>query len=230
MDKKLILFDIDGTLILTGGVASRVMIDGVARVLGHPIRWSVRDFVGNTDRSIIAKLLIQNGATEAQTEKMVEQALQYYLEHLPAALARDGVVRILPGVLPLLEKLSADSRFALGLVTGNVYEGARIKLSRGNLFAYFPVGAFGDDALKREELPPFAIQRAEKYYNHFFDRENIWIVGDSANDVKCARANHLKSLAVGSGVIPTEELAESKPTVLLPDLSDMDAVLDIFSR
>ena len=112
----------------------------------------------------IAKLLIQNGATEAQTEEMVEQALEYYLNHLPAALARDGVVRILPGVLPLLEKLSADSRFALGLVTGNVYEGARIKLSRGNLFAYFPVGAFGDDALKREELPPFAIQRAEKYF------------------------------------------------------------------
>ncbi len=228
--KKLILFDVDGTLILTGGVAMGLMVEAISRVLGHPIHWTVRDFVGNTDRNIIATLLIRNGATETRLERMVETALQDYLNHLEQSL-RDGKgIQILPGVRELLERLDQEASFHLGLVTGNVFRGAQIKLSRDHLFRYFPVGAFGDDAIKREELPPLAIQRAEKHYNCFYRREDIWIVGDSVNDIRCAQAHQLRSLAVATGKIPAEELQQAHPTALVPNLRNTRQIIQILSQ
>ncbi|MEJ2637520.1 MAG: HAD family hydrolase [Calditrichia bacterium] len=228
MNKKLILFDIDGTLILTRGIAAGLMAECISIVLKRPIQWSMKDFVGNTDRSIINTLLRRNGAIEPSLDDMSEKALEIYLKHLSREINRDGVVNILPGVEMLLAELHRDERFALGLLTGNVREGARIKLTGHRLYDYFPIGAFGNDALKRELLPPFAIQRAEKYYHLFFNRGDIWIVGDSVNDIKCAHANHLHSLAVTTGHQKKEELQEYRPTVLIPDLSDVQKVMDIF--
>lgn len=226
--KKLILFDIDGTLILTGGVAARSMAESVSEVLGMPISWKISDFIGNTDRSIIHTLLHRSGARESLIDEMTEQVLTLYLDKLKANLYKDGVVTVLPGVRKLLKILSEDDQFALGLVTGNIVAGAQIKLSVKNLFGYFPIGAFGDDAINRDHLPPIAIQRAEKYYHHFFKNEDIWIVGDSVNDIYCAHSNHLKSLAVASGHMSRVELETSHPTAIMSDLSDVNRVIEIF--
>ncbi len=223
-ERKLLLFDVDGTLILTGGAAAGLMAESVSRAMHRPIQWTISDFVGNTDRSIIASLLRRNGTSESALPELTEEALQLYLKGLAHELKPDGVIRVLPGVQALMKFLQRDQRFYLGLLTGNVREGARIKLSRDGLFDYFPVGAFGDDALNREQLPAFAIQRAEKYYQCFFDRKDIWIIGDSINDIKCAQANHLKSLAVATGHIPRTELEKYHPTALLPDLRDADRI------
>lgn len=228
MKRKLILFDIDGTLILTGGMAAGLMAESVSAVLGHPIQWAIRDFVGNTDHSILSTLLRRNGATEPMLEELVHEALVRYLRQLQAALKKDGAIQILPGVLKLLKTLKTDHRFALGLLTGNVREGARIKLRPYKLFDYFPVGAFGDDALHRNQLPGFAIQRAEKYYQCFFDRTDIWIVGDSVNDIKCAQANHLRSLAVATGHEQQSELETQHPSMIVPNLKDTNNVVEIF--
>ena len=225
MNKKLILFDIDGTLILTGGVAVGVMVESVSRVLQRPIQWTISDFVGNTDQSILFTLFRRNGGIEPMLDDMVEQALSLYLKQLRKELAKDGIVQVLPGVKKLLKKMEKTPEFALGLVSGNVREGARIKLSSEKLFKYFPIGAFGDDALKRENLPPFAISRAEKYYGCFFDRSNIWIVGDSVNDIKCAHANRLRCLAVASGHEKEAELQKHHPTKLLSNLLDTEQVI-----
>lgn len=227
MSKKLILFDIDGTLILTGGVAARLMAEAVAEQVGMPVQWNIRDFVGNTDRNIIYTLLNRSGAQETIMEETTNRSIEKYLQRLQQELKKDEVVTILPGVKQLLAVLKSDSRFALGLLTGNVLRGAQIKLAKENLFSYFPVGAFGDDALKREQLPSFAIQRAEKYYGYFFDKKDIWIVGDSVNDIKCAQSNHLKSLAVASGHVKEEELAEYHPSALVKDLSETENVIEI---
>jgi len=229
MKRKLILFDIDGTLILTGGIAAGLMVEAVSAVLKRPIQWTILDFVGNTDRSIIQTLLRRNGAIEPSLEEMAEASLNDYLKRLKKTLARDGIVQVLPGVEKLLKTIHQDKRFALGLLTGNVQEGARLKLKSHKLFDYFPIGAFGDDALNRELLPGFAIQRAEKHFRCFFDRQDVWIVGDSTNDIKCARANHLRSLAVATGHIKKEELGQFHPTVLLDDLSETERILEIFS-
>jgi phosphoglycolate phosphatase len=226
--KKLLLFDIDGTLILTGGVAARYMAESTSEVMRAPISWNIEDFVGNTDRNIITTLLRRNGASEAMTEEMTDKVLEMYLNRLEVGLQEDGVVKILPGVKRMLEKLHQDDRFSLGLVTGNMLEGARIKLREESLFSYFPIGAFGDDAVNREHLPPIAVQRAEKYYGHFYDRKDIWIVGDSINDIRCAQANHLHSLVVATGHIKSEELQSFHPTALLKNFLKTDKVITLF--
>jgi phosphoglycolate phosphatase-like HAD superfamily hydrolase len=203
------------------------MAESASQVMRTPISWNIEDFVGNTDRSIITTLLRRNGASETMIEEMTDKVLEKYLKGLDVGLQQDGAVKILPGVKRMLDELQKDERFTLGLVTGNVLEGARIKLRAENLFSYFPIGAFGDDAVNREHLPPIAIQRAEKYYGYFFDRKDIWIVGDSTNDIKCAKANHLHSLVVATGHIKSEELQAFHPTALLENFSKTDKVINI---
>lgn len=227
MGKKLILFDVDGTLIFSKGVAPRLMAEAVAEQVGMPVPWTINDFVGNTDRNIIYTLLNRHGVREAMIEQITNQALESYLKKLEQELKRDDVITILAGVKPLLFALKSDERFALGLLTGNILRGAQLKLAKDDLFSYFPIGAFGDDALKREQLPSFAIQRAEKYYGHFFHKTDIWIVGDSIPDIKCAHANHLKCLAVASGHVKEEELAAYHPSALVKDLQETEKIIQI---
>lgn len=230
MPKKLILFDIDGTLITTKGAAVQLIVESVSRVLGHPVRWNITEFVGNTDRNILSGLFRKNGCSEALLVDFVEEALQLYLERLPEILKNDGVVKVLPGVRKTLKTLDQDERFDLGLLTGNLGESARLKLSAAGLFHYFPVGAFGDDALKRDDLPPFALRRAEKYYGCFFDKGNVWIVGDSIHDIRCAQAWHLRSLGVASGHTTETDLKAFCPTAFVKDLKDQQTLLNIFSK
>lgn len=225
--KKLILFDIDGTLVLSGGVAINVMIESISEISGTPVSWNIRDFVGNTDQNIIRTLLHRNGMNEVLIADLMDSILEKYVQQLATRLNKDGVVKILDGVEILLQKLKADEQFSLGLLTGNILEGAQIKLSKNGLFEYFPIGAFGNDALKREQLPPFAIQRAEKYYGHFYDRNDIWIVGDSINDIRCAHSNHIRCLAVASGHTKLEELELYHPDALVPDLIVTRAIMEI---
>jgi len=227
--KKLILFDIDGTLVLTGGVAMNVMIEAISEISGSTISWNIRDFVGNTDQNIIRTLLHRKGLNEVQIVDMVDEILERYVSQLKIHLNKDGVIQILDGVENLLQKLKTDEKFSLGLLTGNIIEAAQIKLSKNRLFDFFPLGAFGNDALKREQLPPFAIQRAEKYYGYFYDRDNIWIVGDSINDIRCAHANHIKCLAVASGHTKQAELELYHPNALVNDLNDTKAVMQILN-
>lgn len=229
MAKKLLLFDVDGTLVLTGGVAVGLMTEAISEVAATPVSWSLSDFVGNTDQNIIYTLLHRNGIGESGIPDMAESILQKYLDRLQVEMPKDGVVQILPGVKQLLPILKQDQKFSLGLLTGNMLAAAQIKLSVGQLFEYFPVGAFGDDALKREQLPPFAIQRAQKFYGHFYDKKDIWIIGDSINDIRCAHSNHLKCLAVASGHTPKTDLAAYCPTALVDNLKDTDAILNILN-
>jgi phosphoglycolate phosphatase len=227
MTKKLILFDIDGTLILTGGVAASLMVKSVSQVLNRPVQWNIRDFVGYTDRYILQTLLQRCGTSESFLDDFTEEALSIYLKGLSHELSQDGIIRVLPGVQKLVHAFSQDPRFALGLVTGNVRDGAAKKLNPVGLFKYFPVGAFGDDGMLREKLPPIAIQRAENHFHCFFEKKDIWIVGDSANDIYCAHSNHIRCLAVGTGHYKEEELREHNPDAYLEDLSDSQKVVNI---
>ena len=229
MTKKLILFDVDGTLVLTGGVAVGLMTEVISEVAAMPVSWSLSDFMGNTDQNIIHTLLHRNGIGEASISEMTESILEIYLNRLKDVLSKDGVIEVLPGVLDLLQILKKDQCFFLGLLTGNMLAAAQIKLSVDYLFDYFPIGAFGDDALKREQLPPFAIQRAEKYYGHFFEKKDIWIVGDSINDIRCAHINHLKCLAVASGHTPKCDLEAYRPTALVNNLHDTMEIIRILN-
>ena len=120
MGRKLILFDIDGTLILTAGVAVKLMAEAVAEQVGMPVQWSIHDFVGNTDRNIIYTLLNRSGVREAIMEETTNRSLESYLKKLQQEVKKDEFVTILPGVKQLLSALKSDDRFALGRLTGNV--------------------------------------------------------------------------------------------------------------
>jgi phosphoglycolate phosphatase-like HAD superfamily hydrolase len=115
----------------------------------------------------------------------------------------------------------------LGLVTGNIAEGARIKLEAVDLYKYFPIGGFGDDSKDRNDLPPIAQKRAETYYRVNFATDDIWIIGDSVHDIYCAQKNGLRCLAVSTGWTSREKLANADPEFLEDNLSDTQKIQDI---
>ncbi|MFZ0391974.1 MAG: HAD family hydrolase [Calditrichia bacterium] len=224
---KLILFDIDGTLLLTGGRAAGLMAESAAEILRKPVHWDISDFVGNTDRQILFTLLRRSGAADSVITDLVEDSLNLYLDKLDDTLSARGAVKVLPGVKPLLKKMQNNPGFALGVLTGNVKAGAEIKLKYAGLLPFFKIGAYGDDAANRNYLPRFVIQRAEKHFGRFFEKKDIWIIGDSLNDIRCAHANHLQSLAVATGYYSPEQLKALHPIRIIDNFNDTQRVLKL---
>lgn len=224
----LLLWDIDGTLLLTRGVAGRLMVRATEEEIGKKIPYDVRVFIGATDRAIIRMLLENAGERPQNVDAVIDRILQRYISRLRPALQRPGVMRVLPGVKELVERAASDPRFAQAVLTGNVKQGARIKLEVAGLAHYLPVGAYGDDHVDRNHLAPVAIRRAVKYYGREFLPRNIWIIGDSPRDISCARANGIRVLAVATGKPSQAELAEFQPDALFPDLRNTEALMALF--
>jgi phosphoglycolate phosphatase len=226
MKSKLLLFDIDGTLISTHGMPRKAM----SRVLERRYKNFHYDtdfnFSGRTDWEIVEHLLKFD--RRMISEQTVEEILEEFAVELHLELKNGKKPLIHPGVEKLLRELDQSKNVFLGLVTGNISRGAQIKLTAAGIYDYFPVGGFGDDARKRRALPKFAIERAITYYNTNFDNKNIWIIGDSIYDIDCAKVNNLRSLAVCTGWTPCAELKAVKPEYLVENLSDLDKILNIF--
>jgi len=222
---KLFLFDIDGTLLSARGVPKRVM----ARVLtSHfpDIRYDHSyDFSGRTDPEII-EYLLQYDRRESD-EKFIRSILDEFTAELELELSRNHKPLLLQGVEEILSNLSVLQNACLGLVTGNIAQGAHIKLKSVGLHKFFPVGGYGDDSKYRSDLPPIAISRAEGHYEKRFMKEDIWIIGDSIYDIACARENDLRCLAVASGLTGYEQLAAARPEFLEQDLGNVDHILNI---
>lgn len=223
--RRLLLFDIDGTLISTGGRAREMMVGATEEIFQRNIRFNFKDFAGSTDRKIVRTLILKNRLLTDNIDKAIERILSRYLELLKDGFAASGVVKPLPGVEYLLEQISNDPRFALGLVTGNIEAGARAKLQPVNLNRFFPAGAFGNDAVDRNLLPPIAIQRAQQYYRETFYPGDTWIIGDTPRDIECARFNRLRSMAVGTGGWTSADLEAHQPDLIFNNLSDSAAVI-----
>jgi len=225
MNPKLLLFDIDGTLISARGMPKKAM----ATVLGR--RYSTfqydqsYDFSGRTDPEIIEHLLQYDNRNFSGA--LINEILQEFCIELEKEICDGHKPLINPGIEDLIERLRVTDNVCLGLVTGNVAEGARIKLEAADLHQYFPVGGFGDDSKDRNELPPIAQRRAEIHFNKIFENKDIWIIGDSIHDISCARNNDLRCLAVSTGRTSREELADENPEFLENDLSDLEKIHEI---
>ncbi len=210
------LFDIDGTLINSGGAGKAALEAALAELFGISHLIEKLQLSGRTDRAIIADLFRLHGLTE--TEASREQLMAGYLRHLPACL-KTTPGKVLPGVVRLLEQLHGREDVALGLLTGNVRAGARVKLGHHGLFDYFRFGGFGDLHFDRDDVAREALAELRRHHGNK-EPTQIWVVGDTPLDIRCARAIGAHSLAVCTGWHDRAELAQHAPTLLLDDLED----------
>ncbi|HET7322172.1 MAG TPA: HAD hydrolase-like protein [Longimicrobiaceae bacterium] len=222
--QRLILFDIDGTMLSTAGQAGGAFREALSAVYGVAGPWEGYSFAGKTDPQIAHDLLRLSGLARETVERGLPDVWEHYLAGLEERL-RGVRVELLPGVRPLVERLHASPRAVLGLLTGNVREGARLKLTAAGLdFRHFAVGAFGSDHAERRELPALAIYRAEERFGHRFQGKEVVIIGDTPFDISCGERLGVRTLAVATGSYSHEELARCSPDHLFPSLRDTEAV------
>ena len=229
MDPTLVLFDVDGTLVNTAGAGRRALEEAFRLAFGlddiAPAASRVR-FAGKSDPTIIAEIAREAGLAGSEVERRFPELQSGYLEALRAELARpEPRRRVMPGVRSLLEGLAARPEVFLGLVTGNIEEGARAKLAAFDLNRFFPDGGFASDHPDRAEIARIAHVRLSRRAGLRFAAHRVIVVGDTEMDVACAHANGFVAIAVESGWVPREVLAASRPDALFPDLTDSAAVL-----
>lgn len=226
---KLVLFDIDGTL-LSAGLAAR---ESILAALARAYRWQPQpehsdrqrhDFSGKTDPQIVRELVSQAIGRE-RCEEGLTRALAIYLEELENRLTPGSVVAK-PGVADLLLRLAARPHVTLALLTGNLERGARLKLEPPDLNRYFPFGAFGSDSADRYELAAIALARAENATGRRFSGKAIVVVGDSVHDVSCGRSLGVRAVAVATGPTPAARLAAENPDALLESFSDVERAVE----
>jgi len=223
--RKLLLFDIDGTLILTGGAGSRAMARAFAETHGLVDALRHVDLAGRTDRIIMSDVLSAAGLPFE--EHRLDEFRCVYCRFLREELTRDVPSHpkgALPGVQALLDALAARHDIVLALLTGNFRESAEIKLAHFDLWRYFSWGAFGDDAFERHHLLPIAIDR-HRERDEPIGAADVIIVGDTPHDIHCARAGGARVVAVATGNYDMSALRAHGPDTLLADLSDVDAFL-----
>lgn len=218
---RLILFDIDGTLVDCSGQTRRPFADALLEVYGETGDIDRYEFSGKTDPRIVFDLLTGAGRAAEEVLEQVPAVHDRYVEKLDATLDA-GRVRVLPGVRPLLDELAARGDVAIGLLTGNWRRGAAIKLARPGLDGCFAFGAFGDGVLDRDELPPVARAAARAALGRDFAPEATLIVGDSPLDVACARAHGIPCLAVATGWTTAAALATAGADRVVADLTKID--------
>jgi phosphoglycolate phosphatase len=218
---KLVLFDIDGTLVLTGGAGIRAMNRACEAVLGHVDALDGVAVAGRTDWIILHDALKRIG--HELDEDLFERLREAYLGHLREEILQPGrgVKDVMPGVRALLDTLGRRDDVFLGLLTGNFEEGARIKLEHFDLWRHFRCGAFGDDAADRNALVPFALARARERGLADIPPQHVIVVGDTPHDVACARAFDAVAVGVATGSFSAGDLEACGAAVVFKDLSDM---------
>ena len=226
---RLILFDIDGTLLSAGAIAR----ESVLRALETAYGWRPAekhhdrkrfDFSGKTDPQIVREL-VREEIGDDRCERDLSRALALYLEELERGLKPENVVPK-PGVAELLATLATRPDVTLALLTGNLERGARLKLEPPGFNRYFPFGAFGSDSADRYALPAIALERAAERTGRRFGGKSIVVVGDSVHDVACGRSLGVRSVAVATGPTRADQLAAERPDALLSDFSDVRRALE----
>lgn len=214
---RLVLFDIDGTLVHCGPTPRRVFKRALERTFGTagPIDGWIFD--GKTDPLIVRELMAAAGAP--CDEGLIGSALGLYVEGLARELPDEPAKRVLPGVSELLDALAAKGAL-LGLLTGNVRDGARVKLESLGLWGHFPFGGFADDSHLRSEIATAAVRRAGEFAGRKFSGNEIVIIGDTPHDMSCGRHLGARSVGVATGRSPVEELMDAGAGAVLGDLSD----------
>jgi phosphoglycolate phosphatase len=220
--KRLLLFDIDGTLVNTGGAGVQSLKATVRRRFDTEDDLHDIEIAGKTDRAIIRDILRKFDV--APTDENIVSFGREYIDRLPLWLSRTRG-RVLPGIQVLLERLKRQRHVVLALLTGNLHEGARLKLQHYGLWDFFEFGAFADDHHDRNELGAFARQRAQAKHDHEFDAADIDVIGDTNHDIACGKAFGARTIAVATGSWSRERLQSCAPDFLFDDFCDTDEAM-----
>jgi phosphoglycolate phosphatase len=225
--KRLVLFDIDGTLLTTDGAPRRAFHRAMLEVYRTTGPIATHAFDGKTDPQIARELLTHAGLPSAAVDRGLAALWATYLRELSAEFAQPGSrTTVMPGVPALLEGLEANAAVLLGLLTGNIEEGARLKLASAGIRNTFRIGAYGSDSERRDELPPVAVARARAAVGLEFDRSEIVIIGDTPSDITCGRAVGARAIGVTTGRFHHDELRAAGATAVFTDLSRTAEVME----
>lgn len=215
---SLVLFDVDGTLLSCDGHTRPLLGRAMTEVIGPMPGIERYDFAGRTDPRIVLDVAVAAGHDAGLVRSALPGVRERYLEVLERGLAPE-CVRVLAGAADLLDRLAGRAGTAVGLLTGNWRGGAEVKLRHAGLGGRFGFGAFGDDALDRDELPPVALARAAEATGRTFTPADTLVIGDTLHDVACARAHGIRCLAVATGATSAERLAAAGAHRVIGDLT-----------
>ncbi|HEX6534433.1 MAG TPA: HAD family hydrolase [Gemmatimonadaceae bacterium] len=224
---KLVLFDIDGTILWSDGAGRRAMTAALTHVFGGAGPTDYR-YDGKTDPQIVRDLMRASGHSDEAIDGRMPSLIERYLVGLERELGDGGRTHVYEGVRELLDALEARDDVVLGLLTGNLREGAALKLrSAGIDIARFRVCAFGSDHHHRPELPAIAQQRARAGLGLEIPGSRILVIGDTPADIACGRSIGARAIAVATGRYTVEELARHEPLAVFPSLADTAAVMQV---
>ncbi len=216
----LLLFDIDGTLLHTNGLSKALFTRALSETAGVAIEWSYAQYFGQPDRHLARDLLARAGLSELEIQAALPRAFTR-IGDLWSVEGPAAEMVVYPGVRRLLADLARRRDVLLGQLTANARPAARGKLRAAGLDeARFPLGADGDEADERDDLPALALARAAAYLGRPLLASDVVIIGDSPADIRCARAIGARSVAVATGRHTLADLAAYHPDALLPDLTD----------
>jgi phosphoglycolate phosphatase len=221
--KRLLLFDIDGTLIHSGGAGVHALKSAFTERFGIADDFHDIEIAGMTDSGIVVSIL--NKHKIPATNENVSAFLDSYVHFLSLELPR-RMGKLLPGVLELLEKLKSRPHLVLALLTGNVSRGAQLKLEHYGVWHFFEFGAFADDHHDRNRLGTVARARAKEKHGRQFAASEIDVIGDTPRDIACGKAIGARTIAVATGRWRRDELARYEPDFLIDDLSDVQGIID----
>ena len=235
MPERLVLWDIDGTLVRAGGVARQLFAEAVERVVGRAPGALRVDMGGKTDPQIGLEILASMGLDLTDRHEHLPVVLRHLEDGLAGAVdLMRAQGHVLPGVSEVLARLAPVDGSAPGpvvqtVLTGNTVTNAATKLAAFDLDAALDleIGAYGSDDADRLRLVPVALDRVARLRGWSFAPEHVWVVGDTPNDLACARAAGVRCVLVGTGTVPVEQLRTLGADVVLDDLGDVDAVVEL---
>jgi phosphoglycolate phosphatase-like HAD superfamily hydrolase len=226
--RKLVLFDIDGTILLTAGAGRRAILTAIREDVGGTSVLPHVRFDGKTDPQIVTELLEAAGEPGPHEADRIAALCARYVDLLQLELEQQpGKTTLMPGVQSLLDRLEQQDGVLLGLLTGNIALGAALKLRSGGLDPErFRVGAYGSDSAHRPELPPIAARRAEPYFGRVPSGDEVVIIGDTPADVACGACIDARAVAVATGAYSVSDLMACGPHAAFENLCDTDQVLE----
>lgn len=224
MPSTLLLFDIDGTLLLTGGAGKIAFENAFEEIFEIPNAWRDLDPHGKTDPSIfdeVAKRELGRLLTPGESDLLMER----YEELFEDCIQRSPRFELMPGVVDILEHLSRDPSIFLALATGNFERAGRMKLKRGGIEHYFRAGGFGNDARERDQILAAAVLDSEEMARRKFEKHRIFVIGDTEYDIAAAKKAGLRSIAVLTNGRTRKDFDADPPDHILPDLTDIPAFM-----